>query len=101
MKTLELTEKEFDFVGSIFGNHITGWDPSTNTVFRKLCWLKPDGSFPALDIDESNRRPGCLHLKRPEIGRVISYNVSVAENADLEHQIKNLIQAHGGTVISV
>lgn len=102
MKTIELTDDQFQFLGSVIGHHLCGRHPETDRLYDKLKVANKDISFEKLSINTGLSRPDCIYLNAPMVGRVISYNVPAGRNnAACQQEIEAIIKKFSGEVISV
>ena len=102
MKTLELSEEEFQFLGSLIGHCFCGNHPTLMAIFSPLNRLNNGNSFDAPHLNHQKSRPGCLYLEAPYIGKVLSYNIQAGRAAQAcQREIEEVIQRYNGVVIDV
>lgn len=97
MKTIELSDAEFLFLGSLMGYCFCGNHPLIMPVYKKLLKQHDAESFnpPVTDLELS--RPDCLYIKAPEIGKVISYNIPAGPSDALcRNEILAVIKKYNG-----
>jgi hypothetical protein len=95
MKTIELSDSEFQLLGSLMGNCFCGNDPRVMSIFRVLSTLNNEQEFDKPNVEEMK----LIYVKAPIIGKVVSYNVPLDREAQLSRLIKKAIQDCNGVLI--
>ena len=100
MKTIELSEEEFLFLGSILGHCLCGDHPLIMPIYRSMLALHNEEGFYPPVIDLTRGRPDCLYIKAPTVGKVISYNIKSGRDDNLcRAEILKVIEKYEGELI--
>ena len=101
MKTIELTDAQFQFLGSVLGHYFCGQHPELEPLYGKFRQLNNDESFGELSINPMLSRNFCIYLNPPMVGRVVSFNVPHGPNEKAcLVEIEKIIKQFNGELIS-
>ena len=100
MKTLNLTEEEFQLLGKLIGTCFCGDEPLLQQIYDKLYEMNGDTTFGPPSINEERSTKNCLYLTR-SVGVVLSYNVPIQAKQALQDDLEGILKLHGATLISI
>jgi len=99
MKTITLSDEQFQLLGSLIGHCFCGDHPQLMNIYNVLREQNDSESFPEPPVDQTKSHSDRLYLQAPRMGRVISFNISSVRNERLTRELVAVIKQHGGEVI--
>lgn len=100
MKRLELSDAEFQLLGSLIGHCFCGIHPVLPKLYDHLYELNGQISFdpPVMDVEKSS--DGLIYLLPSMIGKVVSYNIPAGRAAErCRAEIEDVIRKYSGVMI--
>lgn len=99
MKTITLSDEQFQLLGSLIGHCFCGDHPQLMNIYNVLREQNDSESFPEPPVDQTRNSGYPVYLQAPMVGRVISFNIASARNERLTRELVLVIKQHGGEVI--